>query len=313
MAKRKGSFFGQSSHPRDEKAREQDVEALLQPRRTILQDIPIDRIRPNPFQARKSFDQIEELAEAIRSQGFVSRLRVRPAPQERGLFQLVYGERRLRAAEMAGLAAVPCEVADHSDEEMIEIGLAENIQRSDLTPLEEAQAFRLFIDQRGYSIRRLAERIGKHKNYVDDRLALLRAPEDVQAMIEERPDALRAAREIAKLDTPAARAPLIDAIVTGELNVHEIRSIVQETSHLSAPPDQAASRDQKRDELGTRTTGAPLRIKRIIQRDLRTCRSIFGRWQASVSDLDEEEQALLAEATAILAEELQALQARLSK
>ena len=74
---------------------------------------------------------------------------------------------------------IPCEIADHTDSDLIEIGLAENIQRHDLDPLEEARAFQTFIDERGYSIRGLAERIGKDKSYVEDRLKLLQAPDDV--------------------------------------------------------------------------------------------------------------------------------------
>ena len=115
-------------------------------------------------------------------------------PARPGFFQLVYGERWLRAAILAGLATVPCEIAEHTDAEMFEIGLAENIQRRDLLPLEEGAAFRLALDQRGYSIRSLAERIGKDKSYIQDRLAALGAPADVQQMVEARPDTLRAAK-----------------------------------------------------------------------------------------------------------------------
>lgn len=225
--KRKGGFFGQAERPEDETARQREVEALLSTRRTFPQEIGVERIEPNPYQARREFPELEELAEAIRQQGFTSRLRVRPHPTKTGFFQLVYGERRLRAARLAGLTEVPCDVAEHTDDELIEIGLAENIQRHDLDPLEEARAFQTFINERGYSIRRLAERIGKDKSYVEDRVALLKVPEDVQQMIAERPDALRAAREIAKLPE-AERQAVIDGVVAGELNTQDVRGIVRE-------------------------------------------------------------------------------------
>ena len=109
---------------------------------------------------------------------------------------VVYGERRLRAAALAGIETVPCDIAEHTDDDLIEIGLAENIQRRDLNPIEEANAFQHFIDQRGYSIRRLAERIGKDKSYLEGRLALLRAPDDVQTLVAQRPDTLDAARQL---------------------------------------------------------------------------------------------------------------------
>ncbi len=224
--KRKG-FFAEAPAREDEEARQREVAALLPTRRMVVQDLPVERILPNPFQARQQLTNLEELSAAIQAQGFITRLRVRPNPDQSGYFQLAYGERRLRAARLAGLTEVPCEVAEHTDDELLEIGLAENIQRRDLEPLDEARAFRLFIEQRNYSIRRLAERIGKDKSYVEDRLALLRTPEDVQRMIEQRPDALRIAREIAKLPTPEERRPLIEGVMAGQVNTEDVRSIVR--------------------------------------------------------------------------------------
>ncbi|MDW8213237.1 MAG: ParB/RepB/Spo0J family partition protein [Roseiflexaceae bacterium] len=232
--RRKGGFFARDARPEDAAARQNDVATLLAPRRTAVQDIPVDRIRPNPFQARRDFSDIGDLAQVIRAHGFTTRLRVRPDPAQPGFFQLVFGERRLRAAIQAGMDAVPCEIADHTDEELIEIGLAENIQRRDLKPLEEAQAFAMLIKERGYSVRRLAERLGKDKSYVEDRLALLRAPAEVQQMVAQRPDALRAAREIAKLDSPSARAALIASVLAGDLSTQDVRALVRKTTTLPA-------------------------------------------------------------------------------
>src|SRR5918998_724506 len=110
VAKRKG-FFAQEIRPEDELARQRDVEALIAPRRLIAQDLPVERIRPNPFQPRRNFEGIEDLAQAIRAQGFTTRLRVRPDPVDQGYFQLAFGERRLRAAQAAGMTEVPAEVA----------------------------------------------------------------------------------------------------------------------------------------------------------------------------------------------------------
>src|SRR5919202_5392519 len=190
---------------------EADVAALAAarleqaPARSI--NIPVDRIRPNPYQARQSFQGIEELAEAMRAQGFISRLRVRHDPSDERYFQLVFGERRLRAAKLAGIMEVPCDVAEHSEADLLEIGLMENIQRADLDPLEEARAFRAFIEQRGYTQQRLAERIGKDSNYVARHLKLLAAPEDIQRMVRLRPDSLTAADEIGRLPSAEERQP----------------------------------------------------------------------------------------------------------
>ncbi len=160
MPPRGKSFFPRDRENERRAERAQAVEDLvatrLAPRLVVSQDLPLARIRPNPYQARREFADLDDLAEAIRQQGFISRLRVRPDPTEEGYYQLVYGERRLRAAERAELTAIPCDVAPHTDRELIEIGLVENIQRQDLNPLEEARAFQTFIRELDYSIRTLA-------------------------------------------------------------------------------------------------------------------------------------------------------------
>ncbi|MDB5081098.1 MAG: hypothetical protein JWP00_3022 [Chloroflexi bacterium] len=211
----------------------------LAERTVFSQSLPLSRIRPNPFQARQSFEGLDELAEAIRTQGFISRLRVRPDPnaREEGFFQLVYGERRLRAALLAGLSTIPCDVAEYTDREMLEIGLAENIQRQDLNPLEEAAVFhRLTHDGGDYSIRELAARIGKNKDYVDGRLALLRAPQDVRDLVAQRPDTVTVARRIASLESPGERRPLIQAVLEGTLNKEAVREIIHELQALAVAP-----------------------------------------------------------------------------
>lgn len=276
MSKRK-SFFADADNPEADQARVRNLEALIAPRQAVTQDIPLDRILPNPFQARRHFDNLEELAEAMRQQGFISRLRVRPAPDEDGVFQLVFGERRLRAARLAGLATVPCDIAQHSDEELIEIGLAENIQRRDLAPLEEAQAFRLFIDQRGYSIRKLAERIGKDKSYVEDRLKLLSVPPDVQAMVQQREDTVQVAREIAKLTKPEEREPLITGVVSGVMTKADVRQAVREAqggSMVIQEPKQGEGTDER-----TATLAVTRGVLKAIDKDGLKIRDILDRWR----------------------------------
>jgi ParB family chromosome partitioning protein len=263
MAKRKG-FFDHISRPEDDLARRRDIEALLVPRRLVVQDISVERIHPNPFQARQVFDGLDELAESIRVQGFVSRLRIRPDPDHTGFFQLVYGERRLRAARLAGLTEIPCEITEHTDDELIEIGLAENIQRRDLAPLEEAQAFQQLIERRGYTVRSLAQRIGKDKGYIDSRLALLRVPADVQRLITQRPDTIRAAREIARLEDVADRKLLIDGLIQGQITTADVR---QQVSRTLRPPESTT-------------------IEQQLDHDLQTINAIFSRWIGEASNPD---------------------------
>jgi len=307
VPKRK-SFFNQPVRPEDELARQREVEALIAPRRLIAQDLPIDRLQPNPFQARRTFDGLPDLVQAIKTQGFITRLRVRPHPEHVGAFQLVFGERRLRAARTAGLTEVPCEIADHTDEEMIEIGLAENIQRRDLDPLEEAQAFDTFIQQRGYSIRRLADRLGKDKSYIEDRLKLLRVPDDVQSLIMQRPDALRMAREIAKLPTPGERQPLIEAVTAGQINTEVVRMIVRDVSeHIDSSDEPRAA--WVAEQVHQATEQAPQRrpapnVHRAMERDVHALHTVLTRLQQLLPVLDEADRAALREHVKELQNEL---------
>ncbi|MBN9393151.1 MAG: ParB/RepB/Spo0J family partition protein [Chloroflexi bacterium] len=242
MAKTRSFLSSRSAGPAS--ASDSDFESViglrheLAERPVFSQNLPVERIRPNPFQARQRFDALDELSRAIQTQGFISRLRVRPDPNApgQGYFQLVYGERRLRAAILAGLTMLPCDVADYSDKEMLEIGLAENIQRQDLNPLEEAIVFQRLTRTGEYTIRELASRIGKNKDYVDGRLALLRAPQDVQDLVMKRPDTVTVARRIASLGSPGERRPLIEAVLEGTLNKEAVREIIRDLHTLEETP-----------------------------------------------------------------------------
>lgn len=276
-------------------------------RRTVPMDIEIERIRPNPFQARHTFTGVEELAAAIRVQGFTSRLRVRRDPRHQGVFQLVYGERRLRAAQLVGLTTIPCDVSEHSDEELLEIGLAENIQRRDLEPLEEAMTFSNVIQQRGYSIRRLAERIGKDKGYIENRLALLRVPEDVQALVTLRPDTIRVARILAQLPTARQRRPLIDGVASGNLTQQDVIARVRDLLERDngADPFAAVTGTQPReretqlrrqegeavpttpqvaspDQDAVHSPALSSAFQRAMERDKTQLLSILSRWRQRV-------------------------------
>ncbi|MDQ3024614.1 MAG: ParB/RepB/Spo0J family partition protein [bacterium] len=309
MASRK-NFMGTGPSAQEQQARRESVEALFTPRlaqrRVASQDVAIARIQSNPFQARTSFDatELEELAQAIRELGFTSRLRVRPHPQQEGVFQLVYGERRLRAAALAELETVPCDIAEHTDDDLIEIGLAENIQRRDLNPIEEANAFQHFIDQRGYSIRRLAERIGKDKSYLEGRLALLRAPDDVQTLVAQRPDTLDAARQISKLPLDE-RQPIITALIEGTMTSRDVRAFVRSVQSIpptdptatdaatrvtSTPKTASATSPTPAQEPNPTTTPPPparadrtpdpyASLVRSVQRDRQAISAILKRWQ----------------------------------
>ncbi len=151
---------------------------------TELTEIPVDAIHPNPRQPRRRFDSEAGagLAESVRAQGVVQPVLVRP--RAAGGYELIAGERRWRAARDAKVAAVPAVVRDVDDRETLLLGLVENVAREDLSPVEEARAFAVVMDEFGLSLGELAERVGKSKPAVSNRVRLLELPEDVLKMVE---------------------------------------------------------------------------------------------------------------------------------
>src|SRR5260370_5229585 len=153
----------------------------LIPRTTIgLREIPVEAIRPNPWQPRTHFDaqELEELAQSIREHGVLQPILVSQQPD--GAFQLITGERRWRAVQLAGLPTVPAMVKEATPQASLELALVENIQRRDLNPLEEAHAFRQLLDEHGLTQEQLAQRIGKSRVAVTNTLRLLHLPDAVR-------------------------------------------------------------------------------------------------------------------------------------
>ena len=266
MPRRKGGFASQEQKLDERPLEERTIARLLALDNTPqagLHDLPIQLIDPNPYQARREFTDLDELADVIRVQGFTSRLRVRPHPTEDDRFQLVYGERRLRAAALAGLARIPVEIVEHSDLDMVEIGLAENIQRRDLTPLEEARALRAMMDAHRYSQVQMAKRLGKSAGYVQNRLDLLRAPEDVQEMVAARPDTLGAARSLARFKDETERGKLVAAITDGSLTGEQASARIQQLSDPEPLPSISQS---------------PAYEEQSLLREVNRLMSTFIRW-----------------------------------
>lgn len=181
-----------------------------------LRDLPLEQIQPNPFQPRQRFalEGLEELAAAIRAQGFYGHLVVRPQGRS---YQLAYGERRLRAAKLAGLVTIPAHIRELSNNEMLEIALTENVLREDLHPVEEARGYLRLQETMGYSVRQIAERIGKSKSYVGTLLSLLRYPE-LEDAVRTADVPVRTAEELAKIEDPIVRNYYLAKVVAGKLN-----------------------------------------------------------------------------------------------
>ncbi len=186
----------------------------------------VDELSPNPFQPRRTFDEqaMDELAASIRADGVLQPLLVRPTPGNPATHQIAAGERRWRAAQRAALDHVPCVVRDLSNDDMERLALVENIQRDDLTPLDEARAYRRLIERLGLSMRALAERLGKHHSLVQDRLKLISDPR-IEAAVERGTLGASVAVEIANIESEETRTALLERVARGEqIRLKDVRA-----------------------------------------------------------------------------------------
>lgn len=162
----------------------QDTEADAAPKRPDLL-VPIEQINPNPDQPRRTFadDALQELATSIAEKGIIQPIIVRPAPNEPDAFEIVAGERRWRAAQMAKLHEMPVLVRSYDDTEVLEIAIIENIQRADLNPVDEAAGYRQLMDRFGHTQEKLATALGKSRSHIANVMRLLSLPDEIQGYL----------------------------------------------------------------------------------------------------------------------------------
>ena len=218
---------------------------------TEVHHIAIERITSNPNQPRQTFhaDALQDLAASIREHGILQPVLVRPRAD--GHFQLIAGERRWRAARIAGLREIPAIVEAFDDEAALEIAIIENLQREDISPLEEAEMFERMTTQHGYSLRKLAQKLGKDKGYIENRLRLADAPPEVRELVATRSDTLSAAYELMKVSDPRTRRRLAGQVATGELSLAKLRQRIQGRAPVPAPVtlDEEASEAEESEGL----------------------------------------------------------------
>lgn len=225
--------------------------------------VPIDKILPNPLQPRHILDHegLQELSVSIREHGILQPLLVTYDLQN-DQYTLVAGERRLRAAQMAGLETVPVIVRQVTDQERLELALVENVQRSDLTPLETAEAYRLLNEDFKLSHEEIAGRVGKSRVTVTNTLRLLKLPEVVRKALAEGRISEGHARALLALNSFQAQVGCLETILKYSLNVRKTEELVRKLTgekpeHLpkpSAPPEIKAMEERLRNHFGTKVT-----------------------------------------------------------
>lgn len=250
----------------EKKALGKGLEALLPtvhfkepvPQHADVQEVPLGQIIPNRYQPRTTFSEgeISELAESIKKNGLIQPVMVRRKGD--GLYELIAGERRFRAAKLAGLMTIKAVIRNSSDEQAMELALVENLQRQDLNPMEAARAYHRLITEFGLTQEQVAQRIGKDRSSIANISRLTNLPHDIQQLLELGQLTTGHAKVILGLSTPAAQHSLARSIIDGQLSVRQAEKIAAQGSKPRRAPGRPIPHsdieDRLQKHLGTRVT-----------------------------------------------------------
>ena len=206
----------------------------------VVLNIPVEHIRPNPHQPRTEFNEeaLNQLSHSIKRHGLIQPITVRYLGQKR--FELISGERRLRATKLAGIPEIPAYIREVNDEEIIAFALIENIQREELNPLEIALGYQRLIDECDYTQAEVAERVGKNRTTVTNMLRLLQLPDFIQAAVRDESISSGHARSLINLKREKDQKKILKQIVTKELSVRQtedlVRSLEKKNETKKIPP-----------------------------------------------------------------------------
>lgn len=266
------------------------VEGPAAPAGPTLRHLPIELVVPNPEQPRKHFEPalLRELADSIKLHGILQPIVVSPHPHDPGHYILIAGERRWRAAQLAGQHEVPAVVRDTPESDRLELAVLENLQRLDLSPIEEAQAYRQLMDVRGYTQEQLAERISKDRSTVANALRLLKLPPKVQDLVQDGRLGMGHARALLSLEDPADMLRLAYETIEKGLSVRAVEKLVRELLRPNTPEPEPDPETRQRQvivrDLEERLRRA-LGVKVAVRTDAKKKGS--GTIEVPYGDLDE--------------------------
>jgi len=198
-----------------------------QQRVNIVLHVPVENIRPNPHQPRKEFDQerLDELAHSIKQHGLIQPITVRYIGEKR--FELISGERRLRASKRAGMEEIPAYVREVNDKDIISYALIENIQREDLNPIEVAMGYQRLIKEAGYTQAEVAERVGKNRTTITNMLRLLNLPDFIQASLRDQKISMGHARALLPIEDEEEQKEIFNKIINKGYSVRKTEQAVK--------------------------------------------------------------------------------------
>lgn len=293
---------------------EEALKSVVQDIGRAYRNIPVDQMIPNPFQPRRKFDQLklQELADSLNEEGMLEPILVRRSPTRDGLYELAAGERRWRAAQLAGWAYCPAEVMESCpDGRMKRIALLENILREPLSPLELAQMYESLMQETDddgrpvYTVRSLAAMLKKDKGHVDDHRALLRVPQDVRQLIEDDPDIpVRVIRELGSVENATDRAYLMEEVRARNLKTADVLAILQQRRkrgrrQQASSQEQSAQADTTTQGTSARTRDKPSAelavavLERKLQKDQAQLKKVLEPIAREFPSMNDEEKALV--------------------
>lgn len=219
-------------------------------------EINLSELRANPYQPRKNFDEeaLNELASSIKEHGVFQPIIVKKSIKG---YEIIAGERRFRASKLAGMQTIPAIVKDFSDEEMMQIALLENLQRENLTSIEEAKAYKSIIESMNITQDELAKKVGKSRSHITNILGLLKLPASVQDMVLYNKLSMGHARVLSKLDDPKIVEDLAQRVITEDLSVRKLESIVYDNEEKEVKTKKSSNNEYKymenflKEKLGT--------------------------------------------------------------
>jgi ParB family chromosome partitioning protein len=233
-----------------------------------INDINIEKIEVNPFQPRKTFDEesLRELASSIREIGIIQPITVRRVNGD--TYQIITGERRLKAAIIAGMETIPAYVRVAEDQNMLEMALVENIQREDLDSIEVAISYQRLIEEVNLTQENLSERVGKKRSTIANYLRLLKLPAEIQLGIRDRLISMGHARALVNVPDPNIQLEIYQKVVRDDLSVRRVEELVRRTMNARGPrqsPEKADPQKSEYNELKeqlTRFFGSPVEFRR---------------------------------------------------
>ena len=253
-----------------------------------LNEIPISQIEPNPDQPRREFDEtaMQELANSIQTMGIIAPITLRQVAPER--YQIIAGERRWRASQIAGLTSIPAYIRTVEDENVMELALVENIQREDLNAIEIALAYEHLAETTGMTQERISERVGKSRTAVTNYMRLLKLPAQIQMALKNHEIDMRHARALLAIDSPSMQLKLFKEVQKNQYSVRKVEEMVQMLKN-GEDVQTAHKKISSKSQLPKEYNNLKKRLSDLFQLKVQLTCSPTGKGKISIPFADKEE------------------------